>query len=49
MEREVIHNKVHLKSDKGIEDKRTGRIHYEVVCVLRNEKYFVEVDDEDQT
>ena len=48
MTREVINNKVHLKSNKGIIDTRTGRIHYEVVCVLRNERYFIEVEDADQ-
>ena len=46
MSREVINNKVHLKSSKGIIDTRTDKIHYEVICTLRNEKYFVEVEDE---
>ena len=43
MTREVNGKKVHLQSDIGILDSRTGKIHHEVVCSLKTEKYFKEV------
>ena len=44
MTREVIGKKVHMQSDIGILDSRTGKIHHEVICNRRDEKYFTELN-----
>ena len=47
MTREVIGKSVRLRSSVGIIDKRSGRIHHEVICSLKAEKYFVEIQNEE--
>lgn len=46
MTREVIGNTVHLTSESGIKDVRTDKIHHEVVCSLKTERYFAEKENE---
>lgn len=45
MTREVIGNTVHLTSESGIKDVRTDKIHHEVVCSLKTERYFAELEE----
>ena len=48
MNREILPNgKIHLTSDIGIMDIRTEVVHSEVVCKEKNEKYFVEVEEDE--
>lgn len=44
MTREVNGKKVHLQSDIGILDSRTGKVHHEVICNRRDEKFFTELE-----
>lgn len=44
MTREVLSDgMIKLNSKIGIKDRRTNKIHYEVVCLEENEKFFEEV------